>query len=171
MKIYKASMDTLGKIVTLVVLVIVLSGAATSVIYTLTEQTGPDNYITILSTVAIVAIFGITWFFAPRAYHLTSNELIIDRPWKPVKISLNQIQQVSQPDMSEFAYMLRLFGSGGFLGYFGLFWAAKTGRMWWYATKRTNLIMITLPDSNPIMLSPDDITLADELRKWAKTKI
>ncbi|OWY20844.1 hypothetical protein C7N43_26820 [Sphingobacteriales bacterium UPWRP_1] len=168
MKTYNASLDTLSKVVTGIVVVVLVVMLAIVWGYTSISPIETEQQAGKLIAASVVAIFVLSWAFAPQAYRLTPDELIILRPLRPVKIPLNQITQVTQPPMSQFSFMLRLFGSGGFLGYFGLFWASKLGKMWWYATRRNNLIMIYFSEGKPIVISPDDLALAGELQKWVK---
>jgi hypothetical protein len=50
---------------------------------------------------------------------------------------------------------VRLFASGGFYGYFGLFYIPDIGKAWIYSTRRENVILIRTERKNYI-LSPDD---------------
>jgi len=170
MNTYKASLDTLSKIITGIVLVITVAILGIVLGYTNISPVETEQQAGKLIAALLLAVFVITWALAPKAYGLTSGELIILRPMRPVKIPLSQIESVIQPEMEYFPSMLRLFGSGGFLGYFGLFWSSKLGQMWWYATQRNNLIMIYLTEGKPVVISPDDLMLAQELQKWAKNK-
>jgi len=49
---------------------------------------------------------------------------------------------------------LRLFGSGGFLGWFGFFYNGSLGRFWAYAGNRDDLVLLTKTDGRKIVLSP-----------------
>lgn len=164
MKTYKASMDSVCKIITLVVMVILAIAFISSLTYSLSSEDS-ERWATLLLFAALFVIFGVTYLLAPRAYQLSTDTLTIDRLWAPVHIPLQQIAEVSTPPLNQFNYAVRLFGSGGFLGYFGLFWVSKTGRMWWYATQRRNVIMVILKEGHPIIITPDDFSLAEELKK------
>lgn len=170
METYNASIDTLSKIITVIALVISALILAIFWGYTNISPIETEQQAGKLIAALVLAIFVITWALAPKAYRLTPDELVIVRPLRPVKIPLNQIEQVTLPDIGNFRNMLRIFGSGGFLGYFGLFWSLKEGWMWWYATRRSNLIKIAVTGQKPIVITPDDLMLAQELKKWTKNK-
>jgi len=164
MKTYKASMDSLVKIVTIAILVVSGFAFLSSLVYIMNSESS-ESWGTLLIVGSLILIFGITYTLAPRAYLLDNNSLTIDRLLAPVVIPLQQISEVSTPPLERFNYAVRLFGSGGFLGYFGLFWVSKTGKMWWYATQRKNVIMVKLTSGSPIIITPDDFSLAEELQK------
>jgi hypothetical protein len=51
---------------------------------------------------------------------------------------------------------MRLFGSGGFFGYYGLFRTTKFGKCTCYVTNRKNMVVI-VADSKTTLYSPDDV--------------
>jgi hypothetical protein len=51
---------------------------------------------------------------------------------------------------------LRLFGSGGLYGYFGLFALKGIGRVWMHATNRHNLVIIEDVRGREYLPSPDE---------------
>jgi len=51
---------------------------------------------------------------------------------------------------------MRLFGSGGLFGYFGLFWNREFGTMTWYATRRDQAIMIITSSHKKLVITPDE---------------
>jgi len=45
-------------------------------------------------------------------------------------------------------------GSGGFLGWFGLFYSRGLGRFWAYAGNQEDLVLMTQTDGRKIVISP-----------------
>ena len=92
--------------------------------------------------------FGITWMLHPTAYEITTEEFLIHRPKGPIRIKLNAIQSIekTEPGMS-----IRLFGSGGLFGYFGLFSSKKLGKYYRYTGSNSNLVCITCTDKKYVV--------------------
>ncbi|HRI27316.1 MAG TPA: PH domain-containing protein [Chitinophagales bacterium] len=151
---YTASLDKLSKIVTTVVLLVCV------VLFFMFWQNLPtpgwERWGAYIAFGSIAAVLALTYLLSPRAYRLTQDTLVIERRWKPITIALVDIEAFSTPDLKDFTAMIRLFGSGGLWGYFGLFWNRRIGRMYWYATQLHNLVMLKVKNSHPIVLTPDD---------------
>lgn len=115
----------------------------------------------LIGLVLLAITVGITYMYMPTGYELTDTQLIIHRRAGARYINL---QQVSACTPTEGIPMLRLFGSGGLFGYLGLYYSGKIGRLWLYATRRDNLVLINLVEDLPIILSPDeDILFVSDL--------
>ena len=67
----------------------------------------------------------------------------------------------------DFRGCIRLGGSGGLFGYYGLFSTAKLGRSTWYVTNRSNS-MVVITAAKTVLLSPDDPEgFLDTIRTYA----
>ena len=62
-------------------------------------------------------------------------------------------QEWPRPTIS--AGCIRLWGSGGLFGYYGLFSTAKLGKSTWYVTNRSNAVVL-ITAAKTILFSPDD---------------
>ena len=92
---------------------------------------------------------------APEGYILNDIELVIDRKFKPIVIPLKEITEARPLTDEELKWTLKLTGSGGFYGYFGLFWSKQLGNFNMYATRRKNLVAVRTAKTL-YALSPED---------------
>ena len=93
--------------------------------------------------------------FAPTGYILNDTGLVIERKFKPIVIPLTAIAEVRPFTDDELQWTLKLFGSGGFYGYFGLFWNMQLGKFNMYATRKKNLVAVRTANAL-YALSPED---------------
>lgn len=94
--------------------------------------------------------------FAPEGCILNDIELIIDRKSKPIIIPLMEITEARLLTEKELKWTIKLNGSEGFYGYFGLFWSKQLGKFKMYATRRKNLVAVRTAKALYV-LSPEDI--------------
>lgn len=167
-KVFSASMDRVAKIVTGV-----LATAAVGLLLTGTYWMWFRE-----NTAAITA--GLPWFL-PGAilslivvvcrslritgYEVQDRSLKIRRPVMPLGIEYTQIREVLTPSPAQMSGSIRLFGSGGVFGYFGTFRNSEFGMMRWYATRTSNWILLIDAENKKLVLTPDDLNLAEEIRK------
>ena len=101
-----------------------------------------------------VGLVLLAYGYAPAAYELTgSGELRIRRRWfGGRRFRIDAVE----PTSAVFGLGgIRLSGSGGFFGWYGLFWRKGTGRYRAYVTDRTRLVSCTGPDGL-VVISPVD---------------
>ena len=101
-----------------------------------------------------VGILAAAYGFAPRAYSVWADgTLRVHRRWfggKSFRVSS------AQTVAALFALGgIRLSGSGGAFGWYGLFWRRDTGKYHAYVTDRGRLVACHGPDGL-VMISPDD---------------
>ncbi len=150
MTAYKASKDNLVKIVTALLTVFGLY-----LVY-------DDKYII---SALIFMVLLISFLFAPRKYILHGSELIIERPMGNKCIPFESIKAIEIPDRSITRRTIRTFGVGGVFGYFGRFHNSKLGPLTLYATQRKNHVLLSLKSGSKIIITPDDLQLADAVRE------
>jgi hypothetical protein len=68
---------------------------------------------------------------------------------------LDELQAVRPATSADLAGSLRLWGSGGLFGYYGLFRTTTLGKCWWYLTSRDNAIVVITANVTALF-SPDD---------------
>ncbi|MBI5743503.1 MAG: hypothetical protein HY952_03030 [Elusimicrobia bacterium] len=110
----------------------------------------------ILLAAAVVAVSA--WLakaMAPRGYSLDDVELAIDRKVKPITIPLRDIAQANQLEEGVFSRSLRVMGTSGYYGHYGLFWSRKIGFFRAYATRFDRLAAVRTAKTL-FVLSPDD---------------
>jgi len=145
-------MDSLAKTLTFVVLVVLVIPFITII-----SQFARIHDMWLLLGPAVILIgIVVTLLYRPKEYQLDAEGLHIIRPVKPVRIPLYNIRSIMPVTTKELGYGLRAFGSGGFLGYFGVFYYRNYGRITLYATDRSKLLLITLDNDRKIIISPDD---------------
>jgi hypothetical protein len=59
-------------------------------------------------------------------------------------------------DKETLSWSVRVFGVGGFFGYFGKFANTKLGTMIWYATPKDNIVLVEMLNNKKIILTPDE---------------
>ncbi|MCU0356380.1 MAG: PH domain-containing protein [Cyclobacteriaceae bacterium] len=116
-----------------------------------------------LSGIFFISLLAVTWLMHIRGYSLLRDSLIIHRPIGNVVIKYQDIESVQSAKVEEMRWTLRTFGNGGLFGIYGKFWNNKYGHMSWYATKRSNFILINMRNGKKVVITPDDMALVEEL--------
>ena len=117
---------------------------------------------------AVVVILAVVFAYAPRAIALTDRELRIDRYLAPpVVLNVNDVPRV---DEAPLRLGVRLFGSGGYFGCYGLFRSRELGPFWAYVTRNGPAFVIRPRHGRPLVVVPDDAegfrqAVADWLRR------
>ena len=162
--LFKASLDYLAKGVSVAVLILFICIGA-SVIYNL-DSTKP-NEIPLWAAFLIESIFlGIYLFcyiYAPQAYLVERDKIIIIRPIGKIEITLSNISNIRIIDKSELKTLIRTFGVGGLFGYYGYYYSSSLGKLTLYITQRKNLILIEQKVGRKVLISPDDTSMVDTL--------
>ena len=161
---YKASLDTLSKIITGVLIIIFFAIELTS-LQLFSGERDNSNKILIQSGTLLFFILVIAgcYLFSTKKYLLNGKELIIVRPIKERIILLSDIEEIRPVAKGEMRWTIRTFGVGGLFGYYGKFYNRKFGSMTWYTTQLKNRIFIRIKSGEKIIITPDDISLAVKL--------
>ena len=143
-----APLDRPTKLLTAALLV-ALVGLALSIPV---SETGPAG--AVLGWAFPVAVGVLGYGFAPKGYRLSPDgALEIRRRWFGSRGF--RISSASTTSAIFGLGGIRLFGSGGAFGWYGLFWRKGTGRYHAYVTDRSHLISCDGPDGL-IVVSPQD---------------
>lgn len=149
---YKASLDNRAIIITTAVTILfcfIIGGQ-----YAFITEAGRAD--PIYTTVLCLSIYLLAFAFRPIDYLVTTDELIIHRPLMNVHIKRADIKSVELIDRQKIRDSIRRFGSGGLFGYYGVFKNFPLGSMTWYATSRSQPILIKTTDDRRIVISPDN---------------
>ena len=92
---------------------------------------------------------------APRGYLLNDVELVVDRAMRPIKVPLREIREFGRAEDGLMRRSLRVMGTAGYYGYYGLFWNRKLGKFRLYATRTRDLVSVRT-ERTLYVLSPDD---------------
>lgn len=149
---YKASLDKTAKIVTLII-TILFASIIIGQYFLITEGT---RSIPIFTTVLLLVLYFGVFAFRVTGYSITTDKVIIHRPFDNIKIDKTDIKSVEALDKSKLSWSIRIFGVGGLFGYYGRFANSKIGRMTWYATRRDKPVLVVTNYDAKIILTPDD---------------
>lgn len=144
------------KVLTFVVLAIV--AAALGVTLGTTSVVG-HPLVGLLPAGAICVVLLIAWAIAPVAVEIEPGEVAVLRHlWPAFRIALDDIETAEAAPALRGLGTLRLFGSGGFFGSYGLFWNRKLGRFRCFATRIAPPgVLIRRKGGLPVLLTPDDV--------------
>jgi hypothetical protein len=125
-----------------------------------------NNEILTLTSIFLFITYFVAWMLHPTSYEISNENLIIHRPVRSIKISLESIKNIER---TEPGYSMRLFGSGGLFGYYGLFSSNKLGRHHRYTGNNKNLVLIST-EKKKYLLSIHDDLFFQELSKKINSK-
>jgi hypothetical protein len=124
-----------------------------------------NNVILTLTSFFLFITYLVAWLLHPTSYEITNENLLIHRPLHAIKINLASIKNIER---TEPGYSMRIFGSGGLFGYFGLFSSNKLGRHHRYTGNNKNLVLLTT-SKKKYLLSIHDELFFEELIKASKS--
>jgi len=93
--------------------------------------------------------------YSPRSYVLEGRAVLVTRLAGTARIALDDVREARCATPDDFRGCIRLWGSGGLFGYYGLFSTAKLGKSTWYVTNRKNAVVL-ITAAKTVLLSPDD---------------
>ncbi|MFZ4543556.1 MAG: PH domain-containing protein [Saprospiraceae bacterium] len=150
---FKASMDIKTYVITASVILLIF--ALSNVTSWMSEDHVLNQWFVMGLPVFCLLILVIVYGFSIKSYTLTADQLIIRRPFKDAVYQRNELADCEMIDQSASGFALRLFGSGGFFGYFGIFTNKQLGRYTLYGTQLKNYVGITLKNGKKIVITPD----------------
>lgn len=108
----------------------------------------------LLGSVALVLLF--LWgFYRPKSFELSAEGLRIIWPWRSKLIPAEQLLSARMISRGEVGWPMRLFGAGGFMGGFGLFWSKKIGKFDLYASRFDTFVLVQRRGHRPLLITPD----------------
>ena len=109
----------------------------------------------IISTLAIGVIL-ISFAYSPRGYIVSDRSILVRRLAGPARIALEDVREMRRATPDDSGGCVRLRGSGGLFGYYGLFRSSKLGQFTEYVTNRNNIVVV-ITGSKTALFSPDDV--------------
>ena len=103
---------------------------------------------------AAVVVFG--YAFSPRGYVVTEGAILVQRLIGNVRVPLTNLREARLTTLEDMPGGVRLWGSGGMFGYYGLFRTSKLGKCTWYVTNRRKMLVV-VTESKTTLYSPDDV--------------
>ena len=151
--LFKAPISSTVKTITAGIIIIV---ASTGITVTMVSILQGFLMLGILITTFLFLVIMISYLLMPRGYTITSSKIIIHRLWKDIEIPRNEIAYALQLNKHRVLHeSVKLGGSGGLFGYYGLFWIKNLGKAWLYVTDENRMILIKLKSGKTYIISPD----------------
>lgn len=110
---------------------------------------------------AMIAPLLLGWALAPKGFIVESEDLVIDRPLRSVRLPLSEIRSVRRLDATDSRRLgllggaLRTFGSSGMFGYFGRFRSPALGSFRLYATRGDGFVLLGT-ERESVVVTPGD---------------
>jgi hypothetical protein len=101
--------------------------------------------------VSVIVLLTIVWLSTPNEYVLFDNRLLIKSYLFSSQILLSTIEKV---EVSSIGFTVRLFGTGGFFGYWGWYYSFNKGWVFTRATDIYNSVLITTISGRKYLISP-----------------
>ena len=102
-----------------------------------------------------VLLLALAYAYSPRGYAISEGDLVVRRLIGDVRFPLTDVRSVRIATAEDLRGCVRLWGSGGLFGYYGLFRTSKLGRSSWYMTNRRNAVVV-ITAAKTALLSPDE---------------
>lgn len=150
---YKASLDNIAKIVTIIISLLFLAIIISNVYFF--KDANPLTHLSINILLILIYIFCLV--YSPRAYSINNDSIIIHRYIGGVDINKEDVKSIEMIDKDQLRGTIRTFGVGGLFGYFGKFWNKKIGKLAMYATRMDRVILITTNFDTKIIITPDEV--------------
>lgn len=166
---YSASLDRTSQLIT-GFSALLFAGITGFNLYLLASRDGWPIIILLGTTLLLIGIFLYCYLFRITSYRVSREDVVICRPAGERRIPIAEIAEVVIPTRESLRWTLRTFGNGGIFGYTGKFANLTYGAMTWYATRTDKTILLILNDNTKVLLSPDDLQLADEIRKTMRAQ-
>jgi hypothetical protein len=138
---FRASYDTTTKLISAAVFILFLGIAVDS------------SSLIVEGIIALVFLAAYAW--SPTGYAIDAGDVVIRRLIGNVRIPVSGIREVRLATRDDLSGSMRVFGSGGLFGYYGLFSNSKLGASNWYVTDRSHAVVLA-GDSGTVIVSPDD---------------
>jgi hypothetical protein len=103
----------------------------------------------------MVVILGV-YAYSPQSYAVRERSIVVKRLIGNVRIPLDDVREVRAAAADDFRGCIRLWGSGGCFGYYGLFRTSKLGKCTWYVTNRRHCVVV-ITGAKTAVFSPDDV--------------
>src|SRR5258708_2546352 len=150
---YKASLDTLAKVITLCVFVVLALIGRMSVKALFVA--GGDTVLVLFHSGIIllfILIIAFSYLFSTQSYAVENGNLIIKRPIGDRIISINDVVEIHPVEKGEMTGTIRTFGVGGLFGYYGKYYNKRFGSLTLYTTQRHNRIFIRTKSGDKIII-------------------
>lgn len=164
-QIFTTQMDNTVKIITTIVHFAILP-----IPIVLYFQAGIE--LALLNVLILGVLFSLTYVLRPYQYALDEEGITINKKVLPKTIPYSNIASIETIAYKELKVRLRLWGSGGLWGWFGIFLSTEYGKLNMQITEKNNLLLITTKDEKYIVVSPTEvIAFAEAVKKGMKNSL
>ena len=111
--------------------------------------------VAVFIAMAFMAVLALAFAYSPRGFEISEGEFHVKRLIGDVTFPLTSLRFVRDATPADFRGCVRLWGSGGLFGYYGLFWSKALGKSRWYVTDRSKAVVVT-DGSQTVLVSPED---------------
>jgi hypothetical protein len=115
---------------------------------------GVSRVLFVIGPVGPIIVFMVVALFAPRAFVVRSDAIVVKRVGWDVVIPRAEIREIRRLEPAEARLAWRLFGSGGFLGFYGWYENRTLGDFWAYVGNDQDSVLITRMNGDKIVISP-----------------
>jgi hypothetical protein len=147
---FETQMDNTVKIITALVHLLVFAMLITGI---LIDGFSTDRVLVLLF---LVLAFGLAYVLRPFEYWVDEEYITIHKNVLPKKIAITDVASIESIAFADLKIRLRLFGSGGLWGWYGIFWSAKYKKISLFCTEKKNTVLICTKDNKYYVLSPKE---------------
>ena len=104
-----------------------------------------------------ILIVLVAYAYSPRGYVVSDRCITVKRLVGNVQVPLDGVQEARAAGADDFRGCIRLWGSGGMFGYYGLFRTSKLGKCIWYVTDRSKAVVV-VTEAKTMLFSPGDVS-------------
>jgi hypothetical protein len=102
-------------------------------------------------------LIAVAYAYSPRGYLLDGQSVVVRRWAGDVLLPLVGVREARAATPDDFRGCIRLWGSGGLFGYYGLFRTSKLGKCTWYVTDRSRAVVL-ITAGRTALFSPDEVS-------------
>ncbi|RLF22389.1 MAG: hypothetical protein DRN15_09160 [Thermoprotei archaeon] len=113
-------------------------------------------YVVVITLVIFTAMAIAAFALSPRAFVLSEEGLLICLNVKKICLKYQDIVSARYAPQAWSWVKIRLCGSGGLFGFYGLFLLKNLGRAWLFVTNRRNIILVETRSGKKFLISPED---------------
>lgn len=115
----------------------------------------------------VVPVLLCTLLYMPYGMGCSDDGVYVRRVKGTLWIPYDEIQSLSPIDPSD-VLQFRVMGSGGFMGYFGLFRSRKLGNFVLYATQRKGMVLIETSRKKYVVNCPDPVAFVECCNRYRR---
>jgi hypothetical protein len=102
------------------------------------------------------SLIALCYAYSPLGYAVSERSVVVRRLIGRVRIPIEGVREIRPATPDDFRGCLRLWGSGGMFGYYGLFRTTKLAKCTWYVTSRAKAVVL-ITETKTTLFSPDDV--------------